>query len=133
MKNMGDGRRLARVELEVQRIVAQYLNNHLKGEIDGILTVTQVKMPADLRGARVYVSALNYKGEIPKLIKELQSWAPEIQRYLGDNLKMRYCPKITFFQDDMTEKVLKIEGILKDISAQKNSECTQKDSTEDNE
>jgi ribosome-binding factor A len=120
MKNMGDGRRQARVEMEVQRMVAQYLITHLKGEIDCIVTVNSVKMPADLRTANVYISVLNYDGKVSKLVKELQSWASEIQRYLGANLKMRYCPKLTFFEDEMTQKVLKIEEILKDITVKPN-------------
>lgn len=115
MKNMGDGRRQARVEMEVQRMVAQYLITHLRGEVDGIVTVSQVKMPADLRTANVYVSVLNHTGKVSDLIKFIQRRAPEIQRFIGDNLKMRYCPKLTFFEDEMTEKVLKIESILKDI------------------
>lgn len=115
MKNMGDGRRQARVEMEVQRIVAQYLITHLRGEVDGIVTVASVKMPADLRTANVYISVLNHEGKVSDLIKFIQRRAPEIQRFIGDNLKMRYCPKLTFFEDEMTEKVLKIESILKDI------------------
>jgi ribosome-binding factor A len=116
MKNMGDGRRVSRVESEIQRLVAQYIISKMRDEIPGIVTVARVKMPADLRLATVYVSVLNLEGKVEGVIKTLQNRAPDIQRFIGDSLRMRYCPKLTFFEDEMTQKVLKVEGILRDLA-----------------
>ncbi len=118
MKNMGDGRRVARVETEVQRLVAQYLITHLREEVPGIVTVARVKMPADLRLAKVYISVLNFDGKMLDVIKTLQSHAAEIQRFIADHLRMRYSPKVAFFEDDVTQKVLKVDGILRSLAAE---------------
>jgi ribosome-binding factor A len=122
MKNMGDGRRIARVEKEVQMQVAQYLQSGFSDPMPGLVTIVSVKMPADLRTAKVFVSVLGGgDSAIDEVLDILQERAFEIQDYIGKKLKMRYCPKLTFMQDHATENVLKIEKILSDISKNKKS------------
>ena len=69
MKNMGDGRRIARVEKEVQATIAQYLIHGFSTSLPGLVTVAQVKMPADLRTARVYVSVLGAEDKKEEVIE----------------------------------------------------------------
>ncbi len=115
MKNMGDGRRVARVEKEVQTTIAQYLIRGFKNELPGLVTVAAVKMPADLRTAKVYVSVLGSEKQQEEAIDMLQERAYEIQNFIGKELKMRYCPKLVFYSDHTTEQVLKVEKILADL------------------
>lgn len=130
MKNTNDGRRVARVEREVQSVISTFIIQRMQRELPGLITVARVQIPADLRVAKVYVSLLqtNVEEEVvltspPKIsllqqaINTLQSWAPEIQKEIGDKLKMKYLPKVTFFADESTEKILKIEKLISHISA----------------
>jgi ribosome-binding factor A len=50
--------------------------------------------------------------QIEQTIVILQSWAPDIQEAIDQKLKMKYLPKVTFYEDESTEKILKIEKIL---------------------
>lgn len=122
MKNMGDGRRVSRVEKEIQMTVAQFLIRGFKGELPGLVTVAQVKMPADLRTAKVYVSVLGSSAEQELALQTLQERAFEIQNYIGKELKMRYCPKLTFYADHTTEQVLKVDRILQDLEKERQSQ-----------
>ena len=115
----GDGRRVARAEGEVTRLVAEYLIRHQRGELPGIVSVSRVKMSADLRHAKVFISAIGASEQA--IAKVLKSWAPEVQRYVGEHLPMRYCPKLMFLADDVSEKVQKIDNILHEISKSKAS------------
>jgi ribosome-binding factor A len=121
MKNMGDGRRVARVEKEVLMTIAQFLINGFKTRLPGLVTVAQVRMPADLRTAKVYVSVLGADDQKDEVIEILQERAFEIQNYIGKELKMRYCPKLTFYLDHATEQVLKIEKIIHDMNPENHS------------
>lgn len=121
MKNMGDGRRVARVEKEVQMQVAQYLQAGFSNPLPGLVTVASVKMPADLRTAKVYISVLGEEDDATEAIETLNERAFEIQDYIGKKLKMRYCPKLTFFKDHTTDQVLKIEKILHTLKQEKSS------------
>lgn len=119
MKNMGDGRRKVRVEKEVQEVVSGFIIRQLRHDLPGVVTVTRVQMPADFRNAQIFVTyfAPDVEGEKPVDAAEvLQRWAPDIQDEIGHVMKMRYCPKITFYNDETTEKILKIEKIISEIS-----------------
>ena len=119
MKNMGDGRRKERVEKEVQQIISTYMISQLQNELGGLVTVTRVMMPADFRAAKVFVTFFSVDNEKIDLIKELQKWTKDIQNEINNKLQMRYCPKITFYKDESTETILKIEKIISEISNSK--------------
>ncbi len=114
-----DGRRVARAEKEVQMAVAQYILHGLNERLPGIVTVSLVKMPADLRSAKVFISVLGSENEKDQVMEILQGKARYIQTHLGQHLRMRYCPKLQFFSDTTTESVLKVERILKELQDQK--------------
>lgn len=119
MNKAGDGRRVARVEKEIQHVVAQYVLSGIKVSLPGIVTISQVKMPADLRAAKVYVSVLGEDRVRENVVEILQSKASEIQKYIGDQLKMRYCPRLTFYIDKTTEQVMKMEQIFHEINQER--------------
>ncbi len=116
---MGDGRRVTRVEKEVQGVIAQYLISGIRQRLPGLVTVAAVRMPADLRSARVYISVLGEENLKEQVVEILQNSASEVQRYIGEQLKMRYCPKLTFFPDHTTEQVLKIEKIIHELESER--------------
>lgn len=114
-----EDRRLARVEKEVLHVIAQYIVSGFKDPLPGLITVSSVKMPKDLRSARVFISVLGERGDLERVIEMLQSRAYEVQSFIGQQLKMRFCPKLIFEADRTTEHVLKVERILAEISQQK--------------
>jgi ribosome-binding factor A len=115
MKNTGDGRRVQRVEREIQNQIASFILSDMRGLLPGLVTVARVMMPGDLRSAKVYISVLGTDSERETAVETLNQRAFEVQRFIGASLKMRFCPKLKFFVDDTTERVLKIERILKDL------------------
>ena len=119
MKNTGDGRRVARAEKEIQQVIAQYLISGIRVSLPGLVTVARVMMPGDLRSAKVYISVLSDDQTRDKTIELLQDHAAEIQRFIGDSLRMRFCPKLTFFKDHTTDQVLKIDRILHKLEEEK--------------
>lgn len=120
MKNMGDGRRKSRVEKEVQHVVSEYIIQQMKNDIQGLVTVTRVQMPADFRGAEIFVTYYNpIESDETKnldIVDVLQTWASDIQDEIANKLKMRYCPKVRFTYDQMTAHIVKIENILSQLA-----------------
>ena len=145
MNQKGDGRRISRVEKEVHASIANYLNRLFRFE-HGIVSVSKVILTADLKSARVYISLLEgigpqtidaMNGEHPfsegkkastakkskadpmtLLLHELKYEAFAIQNHITHELKLRYVPKLQFFKDETTEKVLAIEKTLLEIKKQ---------------
>lgn len=132
------GRRVAKVEKQLHETIASYLIRGLRDPLPGLVTVTRVMMPADLRTAKVYVSVLDYSQSnnskengskvSDEAIEVLTNNAFEIQDHIGHTLKMRYCPKLTFYLDNSTEQVLKVEKILQDLSVEKSKHESKKES-----
>ncbi len=127
MKKTGDGRRVARVEQEIQKTVAQFLISGFRHSLPGLVTVARVIMPADLRTAKVYISVLGAEDDRKKVLETLNDRAFEVQNYIGKELRMRYCPKLQFYQDDTTEHVLKIDRILHELEESKKDKTTTSD------
>lgn len=126
-KNSGgksDNRRVQKVEHEVQRVVASYIVQHLQGELPGMITVSRVKMPADLRTAKVYVSVLSPDGTSQATdnkiaLETLKDHSAEIQRVLADKMAMRFCPRLSFYRDDSTEQVMKVDQLLRHLQQER--------------
>lgn len=119
MKNMGDGRRQARVEKEIQNVIAQFLIQGFKGSLPGLVTVASVRMPADFRTAKVYISVLGSENDQERAIEVLQERAYEVQNFIGRELRMRYCPRLTFYLDHATGEILNVERILHELEEER--------------
>lgn len=118
-----DGRRTQRVEKELQAIVSRFLMGSYKGEIPGLLTVTQVKVPPNLRSAQVYVSVLNGTKEQQELaIGVLEKRKGEIQTYIHRQLPMKHTPVLHFHTDQGMERSLRIDSILREIDQNRKHE-----------
>ncbi|MBC7753838.1 MAG: 30S ribosome-binding factor RbfA [Moraxellaceae bacterium] len=125
-----DSRRISRVEQEIQSIVSLYIIQNLQAELPGLVTIGRVRVPGDLRTANIYVSLLNIRTveddsngkkvpsgkELEKALKTLQAWSKDMQDAINKKLQMKYLPKLTFFADESTEKILRIEKILSHMS-----------------
>ena len=114
-----DGRRVARVEKEVQGVISTFIIQKLQPELPGMITINRVQIPPDLRQARVYISLLNLnldektnEDDLDLSLEILQAWAPEMQQAINQKIQMKYLPKLSFFADESTEKILKIENLL---------------------
>lgn len=99
--------------------------------MNGLVTVTRVQMPADFRTAKVYVSFFSSNETEVDFLKVLKKWAVDIQGEIDHKLKMRYCPKLTFYEDESTESILKIERIISEISKNKSETDTESSEGED--
>lgn len=124
-------RRVARVEKEVQIVVSEYIIRYLKDELPGLVTVGRVMIPGDLRSAKVFVSLLDPTmaddtALIKKMLHVLKSHAKQMQTEISRKIQMKYLPKIEFSKDDSTEKILKVENMLKSLSVQSSKNKEQK-------
>ena len=123
MSKETDGRRVARVEREILQVIAKFVHREMTEDLPGLVTVSRVKMPGDLRTAKVYVSLLNPEGEEQasrkQAVKTLQHWAAPIQGEIRSELALRFTPKLTFYYDETTDQILHVERILHELGSKK--------------
>lgn len=92
-------------------ITLQKLDNpHLVG-----VTITRVKMTADLRVARVFFSLIGDEEKITRARNGLISARGIFRRALRENLDLRYLPELEFQYDKNLEHADRIDQLLREL------------------
>ena len=114
---MSSSRRVQRVEKELRQIVAEYLLTRFKDPLPQGISVTRVDVAGDLRSAKVYIRFMNSEDPQEEALVALQKWAPEIQKHISRQLRMKFCPRLQFLKDEFLDNVLRVERLLKDVTS----------------
>jgi ribosome-binding factor A len=107
--------RVQRVEKEVKQCLASLIINLHQRNWSGILTVSRIKMPADFKSARVFLTFLGDESEKKDILGTLQSENRFLQEEVARQLGLRYCPKMSFDWEPGYESALKVDKILHEI------------------
>ena len=78
-----------------------------------LITVTEVRMTADLKTARVYVIPLGGI-DTKETVKILTEYSHLVRKALSKRLDIKFLPKLTFVEDNSFEYAEKIEKIIKE-------------------
>ena len=76
------------------------------------ITVTEVRMSADLKNARAYVIPLGGKNT-EKAVDILTEFSPSIRKALSKKVNMKFLPKVSFVSDKSFDYAEKIEKLIK--------------------
>jgi ribosome-binding factor A len=106
--------RTERVQKETRHILGEEIQS-LKDPRIGFATVTAVRVSADLRHARVFVSVLGSLDEQAATMKGLESATPHLRSELGRRMRMKYLPELTFELDHGVEDAERVETLLRRI------------------
>lgn len=107
--------RFERINEEYRKEISNIIDNKLKNpNVTGLISVTKVKVTADLKYAKVYVSILNSKN-IKETLAGLKKSAGFFRSELARTINLRNTPEIIFELDESLEYGAKIDSILRDI------------------
>ncbi len=115
MMSKTSSNRTTRVADQVRMEVADILAKKTKDPRIQFVTVTAVSMTADLKIARVYVTAMDREHFEQETKPGLRSAVGFIRTELGRRLNLRYTPELIFFRDTSAEQGDRIEKILDSI------------------
>lgn len=107
-----DGRRVQKVEKEIRDIVGRYLIRHFASDL---LTISQVRVGKDLKDVTLYVSSLKHTPVPVDVLEEIQGAAKNMQSEIDKSLRMKYCPRLKFLNDDGGDNGKKIDQLLAQI------------------
>jgi len=120
------GIRPERVQEAFRREISSIIQKEIKDPRMGFITVTKVEVSKDLKNAYVYYSVLNQKEEM-NTMHALRSSKGYIRKLVGDRIKMRYVPDITFRLDKSMENTRRVYDILDKIKKEKPDEHREDD------
>ena len=121
----GDGRRVIRVERALREVISSYLISNSRLSLPAMVSVPAVKASKDLRQAKVYVSVIGAdlpEGVVDECIEILNENHADIQGHVGRELKMKFCPKLRFFGDEVQQAAIKVDALIRDVSTTQESE-----------
>jgi ribosome-binding factor A len=108
--------------IKVQKLAREVLGEAVQSLKDpriGFVTVTAVRVSADLRHARVYVSVLGSEEERARTMSGLTSATPHLRAELGRQMRVKYLPELQFELDTGPEQAERVEKVLKQIHAER--------------
>lgn len=104
--------RLEKVAEAIKQEVAVILQRQLKDPRVGFVTVTKVRVSADLTHATVYFSLLDSHGNPSETEAGLKSAQGYIRRLLGERLRLRVTPEVIFRSDSTVADSFRLSKIL---------------------
>ena len=127
--------RTERVSKLVQREVADLLQGEFHEMSHSMLTVTDVRVTADLGIAYIQVSAMGEtKRQREIAVKRVEEMAPQVRHALAGRVRhqMRRVPELKFFLDDSAHDAKKLDDIFAQIRAERGGdEAPDTDDAED--
>jgi ribosome-binding factor A len=111
------GRRPERLAEQIKEEVSLIIAGEVEDPRVGFVTVTDAKLSADLRHAKVYVSVIGSENEIKGSLAALKHASGFIRAQLGAVLRMRHTPELHFAYDDAESRAARIEEILNEDAA----------------
>jgi ribosome-binding factor A len=114
--DMPQGPRIERVGEEFREILAEEIPK-LKDPRIGFVTVTGVKVTADLRRAWVYYTAFGDDKERASTRAGLRSAIPRLRGVIGKQVRMKFLPELQFEEDATLEQAAEIDRLIAVLNA----------------
>ena len=114
--------RIEKLQELIKQEMGKMLLTDLKDPRIGFVTVTDVELTGDLRSAKIFVSIMGDNEQIKNSLDGLQSALGFIRREIGQRIKIRFTPEISFaldtsldYGDHIQKLLLKVEGDTKNV------------------
>ena len=112
--------RVEKLQELIKQEMSKMLLTDLKDPRIGFVTVTDVEVTGDLRGAKIYVSIMGGEEQVKSSLEGLQSALGFIRREIGQRVRLRFTPEISFaldtsldYGDHIQKLLLQVEGDIK--------------------
>lgn len=114
-KKKTSGQRGLKVAEEIRRVLSGIFleSTFWEQRLETIsIAITEVRISPDLRNARVFVLPLSGSRMKASLIKDLTKATPKIRKVLGQKLRLRVVPELTFQIDNAFDNFSQIDSLL---------------------
>jgi ribosome-binding factor A len=107
--------RTEKIASVMKRVLAQPINDMAHEYNAGLVTVTTIRVSADLQLAKVYISVYGAKITPLKFINILDEKRGHLRSIVGSAIKTRFTPDLKFFLDDTLDEIDRIQSLLDSI------------------
>src|SRR5687768_8727930 len=101
-----------RIEGELQRSLSEIVSREVKDPRVGSITITEVKIAADMSTARVFFTPFASKHSPEEVLEGLTRASGFLRGEVGRRLGLRHAPKLEFEFDDSFDKAAKLTELI---------------------
>jgi ribosome-binding factor A len=116
---MSQGSRPSRVGDQIRSELASLLTREVHDPGIGFLTITSVKVSPDLQQARVYYTSIGDGKARRESARALDRATPFLRRQIGQRLRLKRVPELSFFYDESIEQGDRVEQILQELQMER--------------
>ena len=113
------GSRASRVAEQIQAELASLLTREVHDPGIGFLTITSVTVTPDLQQARVYYTSIGDDKAKRESARALDRATPFLRRQVGQRIRLKRVPELTFFYDPSIEQGDRVERILQQLKTER--------------
>lgn len=111
--------RVERIAEQIREELSQMLATEVRDPGVGLVTITRVKVTADLSLARAYWTVMAEGKERKDTAKALGRAAPYLRHLLSQRLTLRRVPEVVFQYDESVAAQDRIERIIQELHAER--------------
>jgi ribosome-binding factor A len=119
------GHRVNRVGEQMKKELGDIIGRKIKDPRIGFVTVTDVEVTGDLQQAKVFISVLGDDAQKENTLKALAKAKGFIRTEIGQRIRLRKTPEITFEFDQSIDYGNRIETLLHEVQNQGRDEENQ--------
>jgi ribosome-binding factor A len=108
--------RATRVGEQMKKELGEIIGRKIKDPRIGFVTVTDVEVTGDLQQAKVFISVLGDDEQRQNTLKGLAKAKGFIRSEIGQRIRLRKTPEITFEFDESVDYGNRIETLLADLN-----------------
>ncbi|HUR40541.1 MAG TPA: 30S ribosome-binding factor RbfA [Verrucomicrobiae bacterium] len=109
--------RTARINVQVQRELAEIIRDELRDPRVRGVTLTSVEVSPDMRHARIHVSVLALDGKPAEAAAALNGAAGKLRMMLKHRLSIRHIPELRFHGDVTAASADHVNRLIRDARA----------------
>ncbi|MBU4149275.1 MAG: 30S ribosome-binding factor RbfA [Candidatus Omnitrophica bacterium] len=104
-----------RVQVQMKKEISRILQEDLKDPRIGFVTITRIDLTGDLRHAKIYFSILGDEASQKASEEGIKSAVGFIRKLIGERLKLKYVPELSFMLDRSLEYSIGLEKTFERI------------------
>ena len=100
---------------QIREEITVLLSRHVQDPGIGFVTVTRVKVTADLQHARIFYTVIGDDKAKKETAKALVRVNPYLRRQIAQRINLRRAPELEFFYDDTIADAARMEELLQEV------------------
>lgn len=110
--------RTQRVGGQIQRELAQIIQQEVRDPRVGFITISEVEVSRDFGHAKIFVTLLDPKQDVVETLRALNKAGGFLRKLLGKRIVMRVVPELHFVYDNSLDTGARVDALLHRVAAE---------------